>query len=110
MKLTPILALALMVAGAVPSFLIGGELALQSDYADRQASWSNVRVINSGGTLVANPAAMTPTQLADATILLPWDTNQARLVAIGCPGQSKALLVREEDEAPEGCREIIFLG
>lgn len=61
-----------MVAGLIMGGIVGGHMREAQIIEDQQRSWDNVMVLQ-GGTVVANPAALTPAQLSNATIVDPFD-------------------------------------
>lgn len=57
------------------SFQLGATVAEARIVTQEQDAWSEVRVFQNG-TLVANPAALSPVELADAKIVSPFEDLQ----------------------------------
>lgn len=84
MRKTIAIALALANATVAFSFGLVAEDNLDVIANHRNADeWDRVIVLNDAGTLVANPAAMTPSELARATIVDPLD----HLAFVDCGGR-----------------------
>lgn len=68
MKISNILFAACMVASGIMGGLAGGAIRDHQIHAAEEDAWSDVLVVR-GGTLIANPAAMTPAELADSQLI-----------------------------------------
>lgn len=78
----------------------GASYARAQEQEERVGAWQGIKVIHRG-TLVANPAALEPWELAESEILRP-----GFLVGFGCEGsEGKTLVAMEEDQFP-ACKEI----
>lgn len=67
-----LISLALASATIVGGIIGGGINDIQRNQA-AESSWDGVLVVSKGGTLVANPSALTPKELASYTIINPMD-------------------------------------
>lgn len=93
--------LSLVIAGsAIMGGIIGGGINEHQRNTEQTEAWRNVLVVQ-GGTLVANPSALTPEELADAEIL----KKRPRLIGFNCNGKT---MVGEsfEDFPIMDCRSV----
>jgi hypothetical protein len=59
---------AALIGAAIIGGIAGGGIQANRDAAAAETAWSQVLVVR-GGTLIANPSAMTPRELADSQII-----------------------------------------
>lgn len=90
------------------SFVVGQKYEQVTEYNRQLDLWSEVLVVR-GGTLVANPSALTPRDLADSQIM----AKEARLIGFRCNMDDRyvgslAVVSWDEDEMPD-CQEIMTL-
>lgn len=67
--------------------LLGALVGIAAAHYDHGKDWSQVLVVYQG-TVVANPDALTPAELADAQII----RRDLRYIAFGCPGENGAVV------------------
>lgn len=64
---------AALIASAVLGGVVGGGIQANRDVTASESSWDGVFVVSKAGTLVANPSALTPRELASYKIIDPMD-------------------------------------
>ena len=96
--------LSLILACALPFAAAGGALAEKYLAAEKAASaWEGVLVVRNG-TLVPNPSALTPQELAQSQLIDRDDF----LIGMGCESQEgDAVMVETHEDHFPMCREII---
>lgn len=102
-KVFNIALIASAVLTAAGSFSMGRVYQMNAEQADAQAKWDYVMVVNSAGTLIPNPSAMTGEELADSQII----PMRPRLIGHQCEDMpaGRVVVAWEEDQLPP-CREI----
>lgn len=62
-----------LASAAILGAVAGASLQSGRDAIAQENAWNGVLVVSKAGTLVANPSALTPAQLASYTIVNPMD-------------------------------------